>query len=110
MREEARRSGEELPKDMQNPVQLFLGLSLYLNAWHELDGERDRSKLEPIRRSSVFEYADDYGFDEYQREDLWYYVREMDREFLKFWKGKLPKEPTPGKPSARDRYRDRRNG
>jgi len=95
---------------MKKPPQLFLGLSLYLNAWHELDGERDRNKLEPIRRSSVFEYADDFGFDETQREDLWFYIREMDRDFLKFWKPKVPKESVGVKPTARERYRNGRNG
>lgn len=97
-----------MPKALQNTPQLFLGLALYLNAWHELDGERDRNTLEPIRRSSVFEYADDYEFDDYQREDLWHYVRAMDREFLKWYKGKLPKTKPPempGKPR-----KGRRNG
>lgn len=88
---------------MQTPPQLFLGLALYLNAWHELDGERDRNNLEPIRRSSAFQYARDYDFDEVQCEELWLYVRDMDREFLKFYKGKLPKNVE--RPPAKERYR-----
>jgi hypothetical protein len=109
MRAEASRSGEALPTDMINPPELFFGLALYLNAWHELDGERDRNKLEPIRRSSAFEYARDYAFDEIQCEELWLYIRDMDREFLKFFKGKIPKDTAP-KPPAKERYRVNRNG
>jgi hypothetical protein len=89
-----------LPEKIAKSPQLFLGLAIYLNAWHELDGERDRNTLEPIRRSSVFAYAEDYKLDELQREDLWFYVREMDREFLKWYKNKIPKTKQPDTPRA----------
>lgn len=80
-----------MPDKIANAPVIYLGLALYYNAWYELDGERDRSKLEPIRRSSCFEYAVDYGFDDEQKEDLWFYVNEMDREFLKWYHSQLPK-------------------
>jgi hypothetical protein len=53
---------------------LYLGLALFLNAFHDLDYERDLSEFEPISRSACFAYAHDYGFDAIQTDDLWYYV------------------------------------
>lgn len=37
-----------------------------------------------------FAYAEDYGFDYEQMEDLWYFIRNMDIEFLVWWKKKQP--------------------
>lgn len=90
MREEARNTGEELPKRVQNAPVLRLGSALYLNAWFDLDLERDRSKFEPIKRSNCFEFASDYEFSWEQCEDLWFYISRMDREFLKWYKSKQP--------------------
>lgn len=81
---------------MQNAPMLRLGSALYFNAWFELDTERDRSKFETIKRSSCFEYAYDYEFDQEQTEDLWFYISRMDREFMKWWKSKQP-PPKSGK-------------
>jgi hypothetical protein len=64
-----------------------------LNAFFELDFERDVSKFEPIRRSSCFEYANDYDFDLFQTEDLWYYILRMDKAFLKYRFDNRPKPP-----------------
>jgi hypothetical protein len=97
MREEASNTSEELPKRMQNAPRLHLGSALYFNAWYDLDLERDRSKLERIKRSSCFEYAYDYDFTEEQTEDLWYYIQRMDREFLKWWQSKQPKPRKTGR-------------
>ena len=97
MREEAKNTGEALPKRMQNAPQLRLGLALYLNAWYDLDLERDRSKFDPIKRSSCFDYAFDYDLSEEQTDDLWFYIGRMDREFLKWWKTKQPKPRTAGR-------------
>jgi hypothetical protein len=97
--------GEELPKAMQNKPNLHVGLSLYFNAWFELDLERDRKEAEYIKRSQVFEYARDYELSHEQREDMWFYIQQMDREFLPWWlKRNKPKEPkVPTIPKGRRR-------
>jgi len=66
---------------------------LFLNAWFDLDTERERPK--PITRGMCFAYADDYDLDEEQAEDLWFHIRTMDLEFLVWWKKKQPKPKTP---------------
>jgi hypothetical protein len=107
IREEARNTGEALPAEIVNAPILRLGSALYLNAWFELDVERDRSKLEPVKRSSCFDYASDYDFDFDQTEDLWFYIQRMDREFLKFWKTKLPRSPQGGRGARGGKVRQR---
>lgn len=42
-----------------------------------------------------FQYAKDYEFDEEQKEDLWYYIRQMDIEFLQWWSKKQRKPKVP---------------
>lgn len=90
---DARRFKEPLPDRIANKPNLFFGLALFYNAWYELDAERDRPKR--ITRSMCFQYADDYDFEEEQREDLWYFVSRMDIPFLEWWKKKQPKTRNP---------------
>jgi hypothetical protein len=75
---------------------LYLGLALFLNAFHDLDYERDLSEYEPISRSACFAYAHDYGLDAIQTDDLWYYVSRMDRAYLKYRFDNRPKPPPKG--------------
>jgi hypothetical protein len=79
-----------LPKALQNVPVLRFGLALYFNAFWDLDTERDRLKLDPIARSAVFQYAVDYDFDEWQSDDLWFYIRRMDMTALKWQKEQKP--------------------
>lgn len=88
-RQEAEQSGEELAEYVTNAPVLRLGVALYYNAWFELDTERRRARLEPIKRSSVFEYARDYELSELQTDDLWFYVSRMDHEFLGWYQTQL---------------------
>lgn len=46
-----------------------------------------------------FRYADDYELDEEQKEDLWFYISRMDREFLEWW---IKKQPKPREPRVKD--------
>jgi hypothetical protein len=104
-RQECARFGEELPPDLVNPPKLFLGLALYLNAFFDLDFERDLSKFEPIKRSACFDYASDYELNDCQREDLWYYVARMDKTYLKYKFDNRPKPKEPKPEGARTRGR-----
>lgn len=85
-----------MPARIANKPELFYGNALFLNAWFDLDTERDRTKYQRITRSMCFEYADDYDLDEEQKEDLWYHIGTMDREFLGWWIKKQPKARTAG--------------
>jgi hypothetical protein len=71
---------------LQNAPVLRLGLALYLNAFFDLDTERDRADLQSIPRSKVFQYARDYELDEWQSDDLWYFIQRMDFAALKWQK------------------------
>lgn len=82
-----------MPKPIREGSSLFFGLALYFNAWFDLDYER-RDAFIPIGMSACWKYAEHFGFDEIQTEDLWYYVARMDREFLKWKKSK--QQPTEG--------------
>lgn len=86
-----------MPKALQNAPVLRFGLALYFNAFFDLDTERDRVELMPIARSAVFQYAIDYDFDEWQADDLWFYIKRMDLASLK-WQKDLNKNalPPPG--------------
>lgn len=83
--QEAENTGEELPRWITDAPILRLGLALYYNAWFELDTERRRARLEPIRRSSVFQYCEDYELSEDQRDDMWFYIGKMDTDFLDWY-------------------------
>lgn len=91
IRAEAKRFKEALPTRIANKPELFYGNALFLNAWFELDTERDRTRFQRITRSMCFTYAEDYELDEEQRDDLWYFIQHMDREFLEWWIKKQPK-------------------
>lgn len=84
-----------MPKKIQNKPDLFFGMALYLNAWFDLDSERDRVKDQKINRSMCFRYADDYDLSEDQRDDLWYYINRMDTAFLTWWQKKYPPKRQP---------------
>lgn len=102
LRQEAKRFKDSpLPERVKNKPKLFLGNALFLNAWFELDTERERGKFQPISRRMAFQYAEDYEFSEEQRDDLWFYINKMDREFLEWFKKKQPKPRTPTKGKGR---------
>lgn len=69
-----------------------MGSALFLNAWFELDTERERPNR--ITRSMCFQYARDYEFDSEQEEDLWFHIAQMESEFIPWWKKKQPKPKT----------------
>lgn len=96
MRAESRRFKEPLSTKIQNKPELFMGLALFLNAWFDLDTERDRTKFRRITRSMCFQYAVDYDLDEEQKDDLWYFINAMDQEFLSWWMKRQPKNKGAG--------------
>lgn len=90
---QALRFGEEIPERIKNKPELFSGLELYFEAFHDLDTERNHnSGLTRIPRSKIVEYAFEYDFDYRQKEDLIFYIRRMDNALLKHLKAKQPSQ------------------
>lgn len=81
---QAYRSGLPMPDRIANAPELRKGLELYYAAFFDLDSERSHAVgVTAIPRSKVKEYADDYDFDEEQREDLIYFIKAMDTDHCK---------------------------
>lgn len=85
-----------MPAGIRDKPELFFGLALFLNAWFDLDTERNRTKYERITRSMCFQFADDYDLDDETKDDLWYYIHRMDTEFLGWWQRKQPRAANSG--------------
>ena len=78
---QAMRFGTPIPNRMLNAPKLMLGSEHYLNAFYDLDTERNFSvSLSPIPWSSINKYAQAYGFDD---EELQFIIRKVDNAYLK---------------------------
>lgn len=76
---QAMRAGQPLPDRIANAPQLIPGLHLYLNAFFDLDSERSHSfGYSRIPLSAIREYAIAYEFEDYQQEDLIFFIKRMD--------------------------------
>lgn len=76
-------AGEPIPDRIKDAPRLIPGLQFYLNAFFELDSERDMGwGIGPIKRRAIWDYAVDYELDYDEREDLLYYIREMDNAHI----------------------------
>jgi len=70
-----------IPERIANKPELLKGLDIYLQAFLDLSSDRTN---EVIAWSSIVTYAGYYGFDFEQTEDLIFFVRAMDEEYLKY--------------------------
>lgn len=78
------RSGKPIPERIANAPELIDGLILYLDAFFDLDSERDSSLgASRIPWSKIKEYAVAYDFDFVQTEDLIHFIKRMDNAYLK---------------------------
>ena len=78
------RSGMPLPDRILNAPELRIGLSLYLQAFFDLDSERSHAMAPtPIPWTSILMYAQAFEFEEEQKEDLFYFVKALDLLHLK---------------------------
>jgi hypothetical protein len=84
------RNGEKLPDALANPPQLALGLSIYLQAFNDLDSERHNMQgvIGRIPWSAVVLYAEVNNFDYRQRQSLIHHIRKMDSAFIEFLRNK----------------------
>ena len=86
------RAGESIPDRIANAPTLKLGLELFLQAFFELDTERNHSMgICPIAWSSMKTYSEYYEFDHEQSEDLSFFIRRMDSAHLKKLESKQKK-------------------
>lgn len=80
---QAQRARAPIPERIANAPVLQQGLELYIEAFFDLDSERQVGfSILPIPWRSIVNYAQVYGFDDEQREDLIFLVRKMDNAHI----------------------------
>lgn len=80
--------GQPLPDRIANAPELRFGLQLYLQAFLNLDSERNEG---PIPWSAIRDYAQAFELDEEQTDDLFYFVRRLDSEQMRIRAAKIAK-------------------
>lgn len=79
----ALREGRPLPRKIANAPTLDLGLELYYNAFWELDTCRPQGfGPGPIPWTAMNAYALRYDMTDEQTDELFHFVRAMDRAYL----------------------------
>lgn len=79
------REGLELPDRMRNAPELALGLGLYYKAFSDVNTSRYISMVEgPIPWHIIEQYCDANKLSEEQRDDMHYFIREMDDAYLTY--------------------------
>jgi hypothetical protein len=82
---QAVRSGQPVPERIANAPQLRFGLQFYLQAFFDLDSDRQVGmSLGRIPWSVVTKYAEVYRLTEEDTERLHYFIRAMDIAYLKW--------------------------
>lgn len=80
---QAMRSGQPIPDRIVNAPELQNCLYLYLQAFFDLDCERSHAfGPSPIPWTSINDYANAFNFDQEQKDDLFYFIRQMDGKHL----------------------------
>jgi len=76
---QALKSKLEVPTLIEDKPELLPGLSLYLDAFFDLDSERENGfDIGMIKWSSIKMYSEFYNFSEDQTERMFFYIRRMD--------------------------------
>jgi hypothetical protein len=84
MAQQFARSGQPIPDRILNAPRLRLGLALYLNAFYDLNTERQQGfTVGRISWLAMKQYAEFHKFDEEQSEYLIYFLQAMDSAYLK---------------------------
>lgn len=81
---QAQLARQPIPDFIKNKPELSEGLEVYIRAYFDLDAERTHA-FGPagIPVTSMLQYANAFGFDEEQTDDLVHFLRKMDAENLK---------------------------
>lgn len=97
-------NNQPLPERILNKPQLHKGLTLFLEAFYELSSDRQTGLgVGYIPFTAIKSYADEYGFEGEQREDLFYFVREIDKAIVKLLKSSKPDGERSKRPSGKTR-------
>lgn len=87
------RAGLPIPARILNAPKVRKGLQFYLDAFNELDTERNHNNgIERIPRSKIVEYANDIGLDSDFKADLIEIVLRLDYAHTERLKAKLKRE------------------
>lgn len=99
--EQCVRNRMPLPQAIANAPVLELGLDLFYIAFTDLSTCRAIGMAEgPIPWTAVQAYCDELLLDGDQREDMFFYIREMDAAYLKHRSSKVSKGD-PNKPAGK---------
>jgi len=83
--QQALRLRRPLPDEIKDAPELQFGLEIYWDAFWDLSTCRPSSfSVGAIPWSSIRDYGQTFEFDESQMETLFYVIRLMDNEFVKF--------------------------
>lgn len=78
-----------IPEVIKNAPDLMVGLELFYNAFVELNSSRQFGFSEgPIPWKAIHDYCDANEIQGEQRSDLFYFVNEMDSEYLEILREK----------------------
>jgi len=92
--DQMKRDGIELPDNVATQPMLQANLLCYLDAFYELDTERDHGMVPgPIPWSSIVAYGERYRFD---IEELVFFVRKLDDAHLSKVRNGSANGGTPG--------------
>lgn len=82
---QAVRFGQPIPDRIANAPQLNIGLDFYFQAFMDLINDRSngQASIGPICWSNIKAYAEHYELDEDDSERLFYFIKEMDIEYVK---------------------------
>ena len=85
------RQGLPLPDRIANAPELLLGLDFFYSAFMDLTTCRGTGygTEGPISWLSILDWANEYGVEGEQREDLFYHIQKLDEVYLTFKAKKL---------------------
>lgn len=84
------RDHRQFPEFIREAPDLYLGLEFFYGAFFDLTGDRHIGMGPgPIPWSSIVDYASIAGLDELETDDLLYFVRKMDHEYLRYHQKRL---------------------
>lgn len=82
-----------MPDKIANAPELPFGTELYYGAFNDLSSCRPGGfGLSPIPWSAINDYADVMNYDEDQKDDLFLFVRLMDKAYMNYHREKAEQE------------------
>ena len=86
---QAKRFKEPIPERIKNKPRLGIGLEIFLDAFYDLEHDRNwiagnTAQPLPIAWSSLIKYAEVYELPSTLREELLYFVRELDSTYMRY--------------------------